>query len=98
MAGVLGGLNLLREWVKDVQDMVGDRAARHRTLALRLSASQNRWGLVTGCVAGMASTLGWLILADRTGLVCMWRAWFENPRSLSAWIKVWMGSLFLALM
>lgn len=108
MAGVLGGLNLLREWVKDVQDMEGDRAARHRTLALRLSASQNRWGLVLGCVAGMASTLGWLVLADRplwamalsgcTGLVCVWRAWSENPRSLSAWIKVWMGSLFLALM
>ena len=107
MAGVLGGLNLLREWVKDVQDMEGDQAARRRTLALRLSASRTvgvgfgvrcRNGIDAG-LAGLADRPLWaMALSGCTGLVCVWRAWSENPRSLSAWIKVWMGSLFLALM
>ena len=56
LAGVLGGLNVLREWVKDVQDMEGDLAARHRTMAIALRL-QNRWGLAcrlpVGCRNGI---------------------------------------------
>ena len=39
LAGIVGWLNFLREWVKDIQDMEGDRVAHHHTMAMRLTAS-----------------------------------------------------------
>ena len=34
LAGILK-LLILREWVKDIQDMEGDRVAHHYTMAMR---------------------------------------------------------------
>ena len=103
-AGILGWLNLLREWVKDIQDLEGDRAAHHHTMAMRLTTSQNRMGLSSGCLLGMGLVLAWFamlgsptwlwVLHGALGLTCLWCAWQGNARSLSAWMKVWMAGLF----
>ena len=104
LAGILGWLNFLREWVKDIQDLEGDRAAHHQTMAMRLTAVQNRMGLSAGCVLGLGLVLAWLIMLGSTswllaihgalGVTCLWCAWRGNARSLSAWMKVWMAGLF----
>ena len=104
LAGILGWLNFLREWVKDIQDMEGDRVAHHHTMAMRLTASQNRIGLSAGCVLALGLVLAWLIMLGSPswllaihgalGVTCLWCAWRGNARSLSAWMKVWMAGLF----
>ena len=55
-------LNFLREWVKDLQDIHGDRAANHRTMASRLSPTQNRVGLMVGASLTTAFSLGWMVM------------------------------------
>ena len=104
MAGILGWLNFLREWVKDIQDLEGDRTAHHHTMAMRLTAVQNRMGLSAGCLLGLGLVLAWLIMLGSPswilalhcalGVTCLWCAWRGNARSLSAWMKVWMAGLF----
>ena len=106
-AGVLGWLNFLREWVKDIQDMEGDRAAHHHTMAMRLTASQNRNGLLIGMLLG---GLG-MLLCGFSMPVSWWRMLpmliffigaFTNTiqqksRSVSAWLKALIGSLYLLI-
>ena len=45
MAAVLTLLNFIREWVKDIQD-AEEIVAHHNTMALQLSKSQNKWGVL----------------------------------------------------
>ena len=107
LAGIVGWLNFLREWVKDIQDLEGDRVAHHHTMAMHLTAVQNRMGLSAGCVLGMGLVLAWftllgspswlLVLHGALGVTCLWFAWRGNARSLSAWMKVWMASLFAGM-
>ena len=107
LASLLGYLNFLREWVKDIQDLEGDVTAHHQTLAHRLTAHQNRFGLFGGCFLGFGLTFAWMSFLEQpawmlltngvVGATCVARAWGENARSLSACLKVWMACLFLAL-
>lgn len=106
-AGVLGWLNFLREWVKDIQDLEGDRAAYHHTMAMRLTASQNRNGLLIGMLLG---GLG-MLMCGFVMPVSWWRMlpmliFFlgaitntiqQNSRSVSAWLKALIGSLYLLI-
>ena len=106
-AGVLGWLNFLREWVKDIQDLEGDREAHHHTMAMRLTASQNRNGLLIGMLLG---GLGMLVCGFSMP-VSWWRMlpmliFFlgaltntiqQKSRSVSAWLKALMGSLYLLI-
>ena len=105
---MLAVLNFIREWVKDVLDKGGDRAARHNTMAMRLSATQNKRGLIVAMIlvltagtcwiqATFASAI-WTGMWTAAGLVCIQRAVVGNERSLSAWLKVWMGLLFGGLL
>ena len=50
----LWGLNVTREWVKDLQDLEGDRAAGHRTWASQLTPRQNQGGLAVNVVVWSA--------------------------------------------
>ena len=105
---LLAALNFIREWVKDVQDKVGDRAARHNTMAMRLSATQNKRGLTVAIVLALTAGTCWIETAFAStistgiwaaaGLLCVQRAVVSNERSLSAWLKVWMGLLFGAIL
>ena len=107
LAGMLGWLNFLREWVKDIQDMEGDRAAHHHTMAMRLTTAQNRNGLLFGMLLGGLGMLAW-----GTSMPLPW--WRMLPmllcffgaissmithkiHSVSAWLKVFMGSLFVLI-
>ena len=106
-AGILGWLNFLREWVKDIQDLEGDRVAHHHTMAMRLTASQNRNGLLIGTLVGGLVLLTWW---NSMSLSC-WRMlpilifFFgvvattiqQKTRSLSAWLKALMASLYLLI-
>ena len=108
LASILGALNFLREWVKDLQDIHGDRAANHRTMASRLSPTQNRVGLMVGASLTTAFSLGWmawqaahwgcLVGTAVAGVACTWLAFRGNHRRLSAWMKLWMGLLFWPLL
>ena len=108
LASILGALNFLREWVKDLQDIHGDRAANHRTMASRLSPTQNRVGLMVGASLTTAFSLGWmawqaahwgcLVGTAVAGVACTWLASRGNHRRLSAWMKLWMGLLFWPLL
>ena len=107
-ASLLALLNFIREWVKDVQDKEGDRAAHHNTMAMRLSATQNTWGLIVAILTALTAGAGWLQVTlsstiwtgmwTAVGLVCVQRAVVSNERSLSAWLKVWMALLFGGLL
>ena len=105
LAGILGWLNFLREWVKDIQDLEGDRAAHHRTMAMRLTTVQNRNGLLIGMLLAGLGMLAWA-----TSMPLSW--WRMLPalifyfgaitttiqgksKNVSAWLKALMGSLFL---
>lgn len=100
----LWGLNVTREWVKDVQDLRGDAEAKHRTMALRLTPGQNHKGIAICCV--LCSGLGfWFssILHNLSWPMCLWAgaslgcllaAFRFKVTSLSAWLKVLMGILF----
>lgn len=100
----LWGLNLTREWVKDVQDLKGDAAAKHRTLALRLTPNQNRIGIKICCVlcsslglwfGSMLHNMSWpVLLWAGASLGCLQAAFRFKIISLSAWLKVLMGLLF----
>ena len=103
----LWGLNVTREWVKDVQDLRGDAEAKHRTMALRLTPSQNHKGIAICCV--LCSGLGfWFssILHNLSWPMCLWAgaslgcllaAFRFKVTSLSAWLKVLMGLLFVLM-
>jgi len=103
-AVTLWGLNVTREWVKDVQDLRGDAEAKHRTMALRLTPDQNHKGIAICCV--LCSGLGfWFssILHNLSWPMCLWAgaslgcllaAFRFKVTSLSAWLKVLMGLLF----
>ena len=105
---LLAVLNFIREWVKDVQDKEGDRAAHHNTMAMRLSATQNKRGLIVVMILALTAGTFWIqaTLASAiwtgmwaaSGLVCVQRAVVGNERSLSAWLKVWMGLFFGGLL
>jgi 4-hydroxybenzoate polyprenyltransferase len=104
---VLAGLNFLREWVKDVQDAEGDRAAGHRTLAAKLSPKQTTWGLSLTLISLLALGTWWAFDLVPWGwnwgpwMVCapvaLWRSVSQQNTSLSAWLKALMGSWFVFL-
>lgn len=101
-------LTILREWVKDIQDMEGDVVAQHRTLASRWSLAQSKVVLWTGLALFASLSVwwtweraldNWQILALAIGgggsasaLLGM------NTKALSAWLKVALGTVFLALL
>lgn len=64
---VLGGFafvfSWLREWVKDIEDRVGDEAAGGKTVAIRWSIQQNKNGLI------FLASLGVIILVAFTSLL-----------------------------
>jgi len=102
---LLAVLNFIREWVKDVQDKEGDRAARHNTMAMRLNPDQNRIGVLFGLAltgimvvlwsAKVAIALPAILTWAAIHLATMLKAFNANYKSLSAWIKALMGALFL---
>ena len=107
LAGILGWLNFLREWVKDIQDLEGDRAAHHHTMAMRLTASQNRNGLLIGMLLAGLGMLAW-----GTSMPLSWWRMLpmlifffgvvsttsqQKSKSVSAWLKALMGSLYLLI-
>ena len=104
---LLAVLNFIREWVKDVQDKEGDRAARHNTMAMRLTPHQNRIGVLFGlALAGIMVMLWSVMVATELPATLTWAAMFvatmlkafnANYKSLSAWIKVLLGALFLLI-
>lgn len=107
-AGVLGWFNFLREWVKDIQDMEGDRAAHHNTLAMQLNARQNKMGVTSGLIAG-----GFVVVSLTHSMDVYWpyiAGWLvpfagalssastNRYKTLSAWIKVILGGLFVFIL
>ena len=104
---LLAVLNFIREWVKDVQDTVGDRAANHNTMAMRLTPNQNRIGVLFGlALAGIMVMLWSVMVATELPATLTWAAMFvatmlkafnANYKSLSAWLKVLIGTLFLLI-
>jgi len=105
---LLAVLNFIREWVKDVQDKEGDRAARHNTMAMRLTPDQNRIGVLFGLAltgimvvlwsAKVAIALPAILTWVAIYLATMLKAFNANYKSLSAWIKVLLGALFLLIL
>ena len=107
LAGILGWLNFLREWVKDIQDMEGDRVAHHHTMAMRLTPLQNRNALLIGVILGGLGMLAW----GTSMHLSWWRMlptliFFlgvvtttirQKSRSASAWFKALMGSLYILI-
>lgn len=105
---LLAVLNFIREWVKDVQDKEGDRAARHNTMAMQLTPDQNRIGVLFGlaltgimvvlwsimAAAKLPATLAWVTVYVATMLT----AFNANYTSLSAWLKALIGLLFLLIL
>ena len=100
----LWGLNVTREWVKDLQDLEGDLAAGHRTWASQLTPRQNQGGLAFNVVvwSALGGTCVWLEGAHVAWLAT-WavllvvgavRAWQQNVVFVSAWLKVAMAVLF----
>lgn len=102
---LLAVLNFIREWVKDVQDKKGDRAAHHNTMAMQLTPNENRIGVLFGLAltgilvvlwsAKMTIALPAILTWAAIHLATMLKAFNANYKSLSAWLKVLMGSLFL---
>ena len=105
---LLAVLNFIREWVKDVQDKVGDRAAHHNTMAMRLTPDQNRIGVFVGlALTGIMVVLWSLKVTVALPAMFVWaaiylatmlKAFNANYKSLSAWIKSLMGALFLFIL
>ncbi len=107
LAGILGWLNFLREWVKDIQDMEGDRVAHHHTMAMRLTPLQNRNALLIGVILGGLGMLAW----GTSMHLSWWRMlptliFFlgvvtttiqQKSRNVSAWLKALMGSLYILI-
>jgi len=104
---LLSALNFIREWVKDVQDLAGDRAANHNTMAMRLTPNQNRIGVSFGLALAGIMVMFWSVLgATELPATLTWgavyvatmaKAFNANYTSLSAWIKALMGLLFLLI-
>lgn len=107
-AWLLFCLNFIREWVKDVQDQIGDRAAQHRTLAMRLTPRQNRIGVSVAMVLTGFMVVSWsVMMTTKLHFILAWVALFgiavpnafsENYTNLSAWLKVLIGVLFAFLL
>ena len=105
---LLAVLNFIREWVKDVQDKVGDRAAHHNTMAMRLTPDQNRIGVFVGLALTGIMVVLWsskatvalpaMFVWAAIYLATMLKAFNANYKSLSAWIKSLMGALFLFIL
>ena len=107
LAGILGWLNFLREWVKDIQDMEGDRVAHHHTMAMRLTPLQNRNALLIGVILGGLGMLAWATSMH----LSWWRmlptlifflgvvttTFQQKSKSISACLKALMGSLYLLI-
>ena len=104
---ILAGLNFLREWVKDVQDVEGDRASGHRTLAAILTTKQTTWLQSLMLILLLALGTWWAFDTVPWGwnwgpwMVCapvaFWQSTTKQHTSLSAWLKVLMGSWFVFL-
>jgi len=104
---ILAGLNFLREWVKDVQDVEGDRASGHRTLAAILTTKQTTWLQSLMLILLLALGTWWAFDTVPWGwnwgpwLVCapvaFWQSTTKQHTPLSAWLKVLMGSWFVFL-
>lgn len=104
---LLSALNFIREWVKDVQDLAGDRAANHDTMAMRLTPNQNRIGVSFGLALAGIMVMIWSVLgATELPATLTWgavyvatmaKAFNANYTSLSACIKALMGLLFLLI-
>ena len=102
---ILGWFNFLREWIKDVQDMEGDFVANHQTLAMQLTTQQNRFGVIVAIILGGAFVTIWSLQMNSSWLMmlpwlfaffaALFSAMKFNSTSLSAWLKVVMGSLYL---
>ena len=105
---LLAVLNFIREWVKDVQDKVGDRAAHHNTMAMRLTPDQNRIGVFVGLALTGIMVVLWsskvtvalpaMFVWAAIYLATILKAFNANYKSLSAWIKSLMGALFLFIL
>ena len=105
---LLAVLNFIREWVKDVQDKVGDRAAHHNTMAMRLTPDQNRIGVSVGLALTGIMVVLWsskatvalpaMFVWAAIYLATILKAFNANYKSLSAWIKSLMGALFLFIL
>ena len=104
---VLAGMNFLREWVKDLQDVEGDANAGHRTLAAILTPKQTHWGLSIGLII-VVITGGWWAYHHvpfgaqwgpwlGTAMGCAARTYTQEFKSLSAWLKALMGTWFVFL-
>lgn len=104
---ILAGLNFLREWVKDVQDVEGDRASGHRTLAAILTTKQTTWLQSLMLILLLALGTWWAFDTVPWGwnwgpwMVCapvaFWQSTTKQHTPLSAWLKVLMGSWFVFL-
>jgi 4-hydroxybenzoate polyprenyltransferase len=104
---ILAGLNFLREWVKDVQDVEGDGASGHRTLAAILTTKQTTWLQSLMLISLLALGTWWAVNFVPWGwnwgpwMVCapvsLLRCVSSQHTSLSAWIKALMGSWFVFL-
>ncbi|MDA0728735.1 MAG: UbiA family prenyltransferase [Bacteroidetes bacterium] len=106
--GLIVAMNFVREWVKDVQDLVGDRVAGHQTMAARFSQSQNKWGLLIASLVVIVAASSWMTMVQpKPWEIVIWsvascalihRAFTHNVQSLSAWYKASMGILFLTIL
>lgn len=103
LTALIGFFNLFREWVKDVQDLQGDRAAGHSTLAAKMSPSQIKWATpAAACVMALVGAW-WVHSMDGIGpQLGLWgvlsmgsiRQSIISPnKNLSAWLKASMAAL-----
>lgn len=100
LAGWAFALTFLREVVKDLQDLEGDRNQGYRTLPVRWGAERTWKWIQTGialAVAGLFVTAslrgGWASLGYiLPALGALRHALQKDVRSLSAWLKVVMGA------
>ena len=105
---LLAGLNFLREWVKDIQDMDGDQRAGLQTLATIIPEKTSTIVISMGLlvVLGLSSYWAWRFIE----LDYRWIIWGVailggmtstmrwKVHAMSAWIKVMMGALFVFLL
>jgi len=107
LAGLLAGINFVREWVKDVQDLKGDHAAGHATRAAKLSERTNRFGVATAVAFLAALSLVWMfhVDVDAWGIAAhafvaacaLLQALRWRISALSPWLKILMATLFVSV-
>jgi len=107
LTALIGTLNMFREWVKDIQDLQGDRVAGHLTLAAKMSATQIRWTKpAVACLVAFAGGC-WVYSTDGIGLhLGLWavlsagvirESIIPQKQNLSAWLKASMAALICFL-